>query len=63
MTNAMLGGTIGPMVADAAVMTAENGRLYPFFTISGITMLPTPAASASDEPVIPLLIMLAPILT
>ena len=55
----MLGGMMGPMVEDAAVTAAEKSVSKPSFSIALISMVPSPAASATAEPLIPAKTMLA----
>ncbi len=40
-----LGGMIGPMTEEAAVMAAANFRVYPFFSIAGISKIPAADSS------------------
>ena len=53
MTNGMLGGKIGPMVADATVMAAAYSAGYPWSSMDLISIFPKEALSAMAEPEIP----------
>ena len=55
----MLGGMIGPIVDEAAVTAAEKSASYPSSTIALISIGPTPALSATADPLIPEKIILA----
>ena len=55
----MLGGTMGPMVEEAAVMAAVNSSSYPPSLIIWTSTIPRPPASARAEPDMPEKIMLA----
>lgn len=46
----LLGGIIIPTTELAALIAAEKEEVYPLSFISGIKILPTPAASAVEEP-------------
>ena len=47
---AIPGGIRGVIMEEVAVITVENSRLKPFFTISGTSILASMAASAMLEP-------------
>ena len=47
------GGTSGPIIDDAAVTEPEKSSSYPALRMASISILPSPAASASAEPDIP----------
>src|SRR5699024_10741370 len=49
----LLGGIIIPTTELVALIAAENDDPYPFCFISGISTLPTEAASATDDPETP----------
>jgi hypothetical protein len=49
----MLGGNIGPMVDEAAVMAVVKPSSYPSSRIAFNSIRPNPDASASAEPDIP----------
>ena len=53
----MLGGMMTPMVEDAAVTPTEFSLSYPLSIIAGISIFPTPAVSAWEEPETPAKIM------
>ena len=53
ITRGMLGGKMGPITAEPAVMAALNPSSYPSFRMASISMIPSPDASATAEPVIP----------
>jgi hypothetical protein len=59
MTMGILGGMIGPMVEDAAVIAAENPMSKPSSRMALISMVPRPPASAMAAPDMPAKIMLA----
>ena len=63
MTSGMEGGMTGPMVDEAAVMAAENFHSYPLSFMAFISIMPSPAASATAAPDMPEKIMLAMTLT
>ena len=44
------GGMIGPMTELAAVIAAAKRRVYPCFSIAGISMEPSAEVSATAEP-------------
>jgi hypothetical protein len=54
----LLGGIIMPTTEVVALIAAENDLVYFCFTISGIRILPVEAASATDEPDTPAIIIL-----
>ena len=58
ITIGMLGGMIIPLVVAATVMPAAYSREYPRFSISGMRTDPIEAASATEEPEMPEMIML-----
>ncbi len=58
-----LGGIMGPITDDAAVIAAEKFLSYPPFSIIGISRDPKAAASATAEPLIPAKSILAITLT
>ena len=49
----MLGGMMGPMVEAPRTMAAAKSLSYPSFSMAGISMLPSPTASAVADPDIP----------
>ena len=53
MTMGTEGGITGPIVDDAAVTPAEKGVSKPFSSIARISMVPSPAQSATALPLIP----------
>ncbi len=53
MIMGMLGGMMGPMTEEAAVMAAEKPLSYPDFSIMGISRDPRAAASATADPLMP----------
>ncbi len=57
MTMGMLGGMIGPSVAEAAETAQEKGLSNPALSIAWTSMTPGPATSAISEPDIPAKIM------
>ena len=59
----ILGGMIGPIVADAQVTAQAKGPSYPASFIALISTVPSPATSAISEPLIPAKMILATILT
>ena len=58
-----LGGMIGPMTDDAAVTAAAKRRVYPFFSIAGMSMEPSAEVSATADPLRPANSMLERMLT
>ena len=63
MIRGMLGGKIGPTIADAAVTAPENSFVNPRSRIASISIFPRPPISASAAPEIPEKIRLAKMLT
>ena len=59
----MLGGMMGPMVEDAAVMAAEKSSSYPSSAMAGMRTDPMAEVSATAAPVTPAKNMLATTLT
>jgi len=57
MTKPMLGGMMGPMVPATALTAQAKLFEYPWAVIVGIMMVPIAAASATDEPDTPAMIM------
>ena len=57
-TKGMLGGMIGPIVAEEAMTAAAISGEYFAFFMAGIRIVPVAAASATEEPDIPAMIML-----
>src|SRR4030042_1536527 len=53
----MLGGMMGPRVAEAADTAQLKGRWKPALSMANTSMLPGPATSASSEPDMPAKIM------
>ena len=49
----MLGGMMGPIVAEAAVTAAEKSGSKPSLFIASISIWPRPPASATAEPLMP----------
>ena len=50
MMSGMLGGKIGPTMAEELVTAAANAALKPLLRIASISMRPIPPMSASAEP-------------
>ena len=63
MTRGILGGKIGPTVADAAVTAEAKAPEKPFSFMARISICPRPPTSASAAPDIPEKIRLAKMLT
>ena len=63
MMSGMLGGKIGPTIAEAEVTAAAKGALKPFWRMASISMRPMPPMSASAEPDMPAKIRLPKMLT
>ena len=57
-TKGMLGGMMGPIVAEEAMTAAAISGGYFAFFIAGMRIVPVAAASATEEPDIPAMIML-----
>jgi len=63
ITIGILGGMIIPTVVAAAIRPAAVRIGYPFFSMAGIMTWPIDAASETDDPEMPLMIMLDNTLT
>ena len=63
MITGILGGIMGPITEEAAVIAAEKSRGYPLFSISGMKTRPMAEVSATAEPDSPAKITEAQILT
>jgi hypothetical protein len=63
MMSGMLGGKIGPTIADAHVRAPANSRLKPWELMALISILPRPPTSARAAPLIPEKIRLPTMLT
>ena len=50
MMTGILGGIMGPMTDEAAVMAADISRGYPRFSISGMNTRPMAEVSATADP-------------
>ena len=53
MIKGMLGGNMGPMMAEEHVTAHANGTLKPFSRIASISIRPNPPMSANAEPEMP----------
>ena len=49
----MLGGMMGPIVAEAAVTAAEKSGSKPSLIMASTSICPSPPASATAEPLMP----------
>ena len=58
-----LGGMMGPITDDAAVTAAAKRRVYPFFSIAGMSIEPSAEVSATADPLRPANSMLERMLT
>ena len=63
MISGMLGGKIGPTIADEQVTAQANAGLKPLARIASISMRPMPPMSASAEPDMPAKIRLPKMFT